>query len=91
MAVGETGDEREIANLTIIKEKVNKSPRFLVVYLTFMPQVNSTFEMEESIPLLRSFFFKRWNASKRKGEVDEEMLREYEANNKAILQEIEVR
>ena len=46
--------------------------------------------MEESIPFLRHFFFKRWNDSKSRTSIDEETLREYEANNKAILQEIEV-
>lgn len=53
-------------------------------------QVNSIFEMEESIPFLRRLFFKRWNKKRMRRELDEETLREYEANNKAILQEIEV-
>lgn len=44
--------------------------------------------MEESIPLLRRLFFKRRGRGKRT--LDEETVREYEAHNKAILQEIEV-
>ena len=47
--------------------------------------------MEESFPFLRNFFFKRWNKKRSANNgLDEETLREYEASNKAILQEIEV-
>ena len=49
------------------------------------------FEIEESIPLIRHIFFKRWKGKINKVcYMDDGKRREYEARNKAIVNEIEV-
>ena len=53
-----------------------------------MKQIDSIFEIEDSIPLIRRLFFGKW---KNQSYVDRYRRRELEARNKAIVQEIKVR
>lgn len=91
MAVGETEEEREKANFTIIKEKASwtffkNSCR----HSEFCIQLDSFFEIEESIPPIRYIFFKKLRGSRGKKKLDEHTRQEFTAKNKAICQEIEV-